>query len=127
MKLKPFVFPFLYLSLIFTLVLGLYFTSNALTKDVVLTESIDSNITGNPIAAGMIVDIIEKDTFDNIYRSLFSEEPSYEFSELAHIGCPAPTTMDNTTHKMYLVHACGGPSTTIYRNNITSITSDKEF
>ena len=34
MKLKPFVFPFLYLSLIFTLVLGLYFTSNALTKDV---------------------------------------------------------------------------------------------
>jgi len=34
MKLKPFVFPFLYLSLIFTLVLGLYFTSNALTNEV---------------------------------------------------------------------------------------------
>ena len=34
MKLKPFVFPFLYISLIFMLVLGLYFTSNAFNKDV---------------------------------------------------------------------------------------------
>ena len=34
MKLKPFVFPTLYISLIFTLVLGLYFTSRVLNKEV---------------------------------------------------------------------------------------------
>lgn len=33
MKLKPFVFPILYLSLIFTLVIGLYFTNQALKHD----------------------------------------------------------------------------------------------
>ncbi|MBQ8472157.1 MAG: M23 family metallopeptidase [Bacilli bacterium] len=34
MKLKPFVFPVLYITLIFALVVGLYFTSNALNKEV---------------------------------------------------------------------------------------------
>lgn len=34
MKLKPFVFPILYISLIFTLVLGLYFTNRLLNEDV---------------------------------------------------------------------------------------------
>ena len=33
MKLKPFVFPVLYVSLIFTLVIGLYFTSLALNQE----------------------------------------------------------------------------------------------
>ncbi len=33
MKLKPFVFPVLYISLIFVLVLGLYFTSRAIETD----------------------------------------------------------------------------------------------
>ena len=33
MKLKPFVFPVLYISLIFTLVLGLYFTSRMIEAD----------------------------------------------------------------------------------------------
>lgn len=39
MKVKPFVFPVLYFSLIFVLILGLYFTSNALNMDV--EESLD--------------------------------------------------------------------------------------
>ena len=34
MKLKPFVFPIIYISLIFTLVLGLYFTNRLLNEDV---------------------------------------------------------------------------------------------
>jgi len=34
MKLKPFVFPFLYISLIIMLVIGLYFTSNSLKKEI---------------------------------------------------------------------------------------------
>ena len=33
MKLKPFVFPVLYISLIFTIVLGLYFTSRAINME----------------------------------------------------------------------------------------------
>lgn len=33
MKLKPFVFPVLYITLIFTLVVGLYFTSKTMNKD----------------------------------------------------------------------------------------------
>ena len=35
MKLKPFVFPILYVSLIFTLVIGLYFTSRFMNQDVI--------------------------------------------------------------------------------------------
>lgn len=34
MKLKPFVFPVLYLSLIFTVIVGLYFTSKTLKQEV---------------------------------------------------------------------------------------------
>lgn len=39
MKLKPFVFPVLYISLIFTLVVGLYFTTKAMSEDV--TDSLE--------------------------------------------------------------------------------------
>ena len=42
MKLKPNVFPILYICLIFTLVVGLYFTSRAMNMDM---EDTSSNLT----------------------------------------------------------------------------------
>ena len=53
MKLKPFVFPVLYISLIFTLVVGLYFTSRAMQnvdKEVLEDVNYVSNVVlGNSV------------------------------------------------------------------------------
>ncbi|MBQ8891870.1 MAG: M23 family metallopeptidase [Bacilli bacterium] len=71
MKLKPFVFPVLYVSLIFTLVIGLYFTSravsmeseeslsdvdyvsNVILNDIVPVVSVSSTVT-NPYTSDMV-------------------------------------------------------------------------
>lgn len=61
MKLKPFVFPFLYVSLILTLVIGLYFTSQYINKEN--TESLSeinyvSNVILNDIVPVANVDLV---------------------------------------------------------------------
>lgn len=59
MKLKPFVFPVLYISLIFTLVVGLYFTSRAMQSNE--TESLEEVDYVSNIILGNSVPVINTD------------------------------------------------------------------
>ncbi len=68
MKLKPFVFPFLYIFLICTLVIGLYVTSRAMNND--LEESLDdvtyvSSVILNDILPVASVDITISNPYVN--------------------------------------------------------------
>ena len=66
MKLKPFVFPVLYVFLIFTLVIGLYFTSSALKSDV--NDSLeDVNYVSNVILNDVVPVANTESAFSNPY------------------------------------------------------------
>lgn len=66
MKLKPFVFPTLYVSLIFTLVLGLYFTSRAV--NIESEESLgDVNYVSNVILNDVVPVVSVESTVINPY------------------------------------------------------------
>ena len=82
MKLKPFVFPVLYVSLIFTLVLGLYFTSRAINM-----ESKDSLSDVNYVSNVILNDII------------FSFEVTFPVSVESTVI--APYTSESVTIKRY--------------------------
>ena len=62
MKLKPFVFPVLYISLIFTVIVGLYFTSKSLKTDVDDTLKdityVSNTILDNTLPVNKIDDVI---------------------------------------------------------------------
>ena len=62
MKLKPFVFPVLYISLIFTVIVGLYFTSKSLKTDVDDTLKdityVSNTILDNKLPVNKIDDVI---------------------------------------------------------------------
>ena len=60
MKLKPFVFPVLYITLIFALVIGLYFTSNALNKEV--DESLEDITYVSSTILGDVIPVVNVDT-----------------------------------------------------------------
>lgn len=60
MKLKPFVFPVLYITLIFALVVGLYFTSNALNKEV--GESLEDVTYVSSVILEDVVPVVNVDT-----------------------------------------------------------------
>ena len=67
MKLKPFVFPVLYVFLIFTLVIGLYFTSSALKSDV--NDSLeDVDYVSNVILDNTIPVANTESSFSNPYN-----------------------------------------------------------
>ena len=67
MKLKPFVFPILYVFLIFTLVVGLYFTSSALKTDV--DDSLeDVNYVSNVILNDVVPVASTEIAFSNPYN-----------------------------------------------------------
>ena len=67
MKLKPFVFPVLYVFLIFTLVIGLYFTSSALKNDV--NDSLENvNYVSNVILNDVVPVINTESSFSNPYN-----------------------------------------------------------
>lgn len=60
MKLKPNVFPILYICLIFTLVVGLYFTSRAMNMDM---EDTSSNLTYvSSVILGDVVPVVNTET-----------------------------------------------------------------
>ena len=66
MKLKPFVFPVLYISLIFTLVVGLYFTSRVMSKDnEEALEDVNyvSSVILNDVVPVVSVDTVISDPF----------------------------------------------------------------
>ena len=66
MKLKPFVFPVLYISLIFTLVLGLYFTSRMIEEDS--SDSLKDVTYVSSIVLGNTVPVVNVDiTVNNPY------------------------------------------------------------
>ena len=66
MKLKPFVFPVLYISLILMLILGLYFTSRAMKTD--LEDSLSDVTYVSSVILGDIVPVINTDaTVSNPY------------------------------------------------------------
>ena len=66
MKLKPFVFPVLYISLIFTLVLGLYFTSRMIEADS--SDSLKDVTYVSSIVLGNTVPVVNVDvTVNNPY------------------------------------------------------------
>ena len=60
MKLKPFVFPIIYISLIFALVIGLYFTSNALNKEV--DEALEDITYVSSTILGDVIPVVNVDT-----------------------------------------------------------------
>ena len=66
MKLKPFVFPVLYISLIFTLVVGLYFTSRVMSKDneeALKDVNYVSSVILNDVVPVVSVDTVISDPF----------------------------------------------------------------
>ena len=62
MKLKPFVFPVLYISLIFTVIVGLYFTSKTLKTEVEDTLKdityVSNTILDNTVPVNKVDDVI---------------------------------------------------------------------
>ena len=68
MKLKPFVFPILYVSLIFTLVIGLYFTSRAINMESEESLS-DVNYVSNVILNDIVPVISVSSNVINPYTS----------------------------------------------------------
>lgn len=60
MKLKPFVFPVLYISLIFLLVVGLYFTSNAFQTEI--DDSLEDLDYVSSVILGDVVPVVDVDT-----------------------------------------------------------------
>jgi len=69
MKLKPFVFPTLYISLIFTLVLGLYFTTRTINKEV------DNSLEDVTYVSNVILnDVIPVASVDNVFSNPYSTE-----------------------------------------------------
>jgi len=60
MKLKPFVFPVLYISLIFVLIVGLYFTTNAFKVEI--DESLEDVDYVSSVILGDIVPVVDVDT-----------------------------------------------------------------
>ncbi len=68
MKLKPFVFPVLYISLIFMLILGLYFTSRAMQND--LDTSLSDVTYVSSVILGDVVPVVDVEaTVNNPYVS----------------------------------------------------------
>ena len=66
MKLKPFVFPVLYISLIFMLILGLFFTSQAMKSDV--EDSLSDVTYVSSVILGDIVPVVNTEaTVSNPY------------------------------------------------------------
>ena len=69
MKLKPFVFPVLYVSLIFTLVLGLYFTSRA------MNNSLDDSLENvNYVSNVILNDVVPVASVDNVFSNPYNIE-----------------------------------------------------
>ena len=68
MKLKPFVFPVLYVSLIFTLVLGLYFTNRLVNKENLDAMS-DVNYVSNVILNDIVPVVSVETSVINPYTS----------------------------------------------------------
>ena len=60
MKLKPFVFPILYISLIFTLVMGLFFTSRAMNQNI--EDSLENITYVSNVILNDIVPVANTDT-----------------------------------------------------------------
>lgn len=60
MKLKPFVFPVLYISLIFTLVVGLYFTTKSMSEEVV--DSLEDVTYVSSVILGDVLPVVDVDT-----------------------------------------------------------------
>jgi stage II sporulation protein Q len=71
MKLKSFVFPVLYVSLIFTLIVGLYFTSRAMNQDV--NDSIDDITYVSSVILGDTVPVINASS-DTIISNPYTNE-----------------------------------------------------
>ena len=68
MKIKPFVFPVLYISLIFMLILGLYFTSRAMQND--LDTSLSDVTYVSSVILGDVVPVVDVEaTVNNPYVS----------------------------------------------------------
>ena len=69
MKLKPFVFPTLYISLIFTLVLGLYFTTRNINKEV------DHSLEDVTYVSNVILnDVVPVASVDSVFSNPYSTE-----------------------------------------------------
>lgn len=69
MKLKPFVFPTLYISLIFTLVLGLYFTTRNINKEV------DNSLEDVTYVSNVILnDVVPVASVDSVFSNPYSTE-----------------------------------------------------
>lgn len=69
MKLKPFVFPTLYISLIFTLVLGLYFTTRTINKEV------DNSLEDVTYVSNVILnDVVPVASVDSVFSNPYSTE-----------------------------------------------------
>ena len=60
MKLKPFVFPVMYISLIITLVIGLYFTNRVVNND--LKASLDDVTYVSSVILNDILPVVNTDT-----------------------------------------------------------------
>ena len=60
MKLKPFVFPVLYISLIFMLVVGLYFTTKNMSNDMI--ESLEDVDYVSNVILDDIIPVVNVDT-----------------------------------------------------------------
>ena len=69
MKLKPFVFPTLYVTLIFTLVMGLYFTSRAMNLDVE-----DSLEEVNYVSNVILNDVVPVANIESVFSNPYTRE-----------------------------------------------------
>ena len=69
MKLKPFVFPTLYIALIFTLVLGLYLTSNLLNKEV------DDSLEDVTYVSNVILnDVVPVSSVESVFSNPYTKD-----------------------------------------------------
>lgn len=73
------------------------------------------------------VDELDIEAFNNEYRNLFIEEPTYDIEAITINGCPAIYKIDTELGKIYLNRECSEALNSTYVNSIGKITTDDEF
>lgn len=82
-------------------------------SDVVDYSAMDTSLTKEQYNLlkpndGLGFPVVSKSYFDNVYRQLFNEKPSYSIEDIDNIGCPSPIGVSESLDKIYYSNECGG-------------------
>lgn len=103
------------------------YTDKLVIQNMMISPSENGHISGIQPDSGEIVDAIQVSVFNNHYKELFHEDPSYTLDDLKSTGCPGPVALNDELQVLYFYHRCGGTSATTYERNVTSYNTDGDY